>query len=172
MATPKAPSTKANTPAVEENVPDNGQATTASENTDSIVTDTDTTVESPLSPAAALSKEQSDHVNTLASASIELPNDETRVLMLEQMDHQRTLRQALGQVTTTDDDEELRKSAEENVQRLKDRAASYQPAKPEEIEAKPTTWSITAEDGGNISAVNRITGKTYNGPAADFLKKK
>jgi len=168
----KTPSIKANTPPVDETVPQDPQATTASENTDSTVTDSDTVVQSPNAPAAALELEQSDHVNTLASAVTELPTDETRVLVLEQMDHQRTLRQALGHVLTTDDDNDLREAAEANVQRLKDRFTSLQPAKKEEIEAKPTTWSIQAEDGGNIKAVNRITGTEYNGPAADFLKKK
>jgi len=147
------------------------QATTASENTDSVVTDSDSTVQSPLAPIAALEGEQKDHVMTLAKANNELPEDETRVLMLEQMDHQRTLRQALGTVVSGEDDEELREAAQKNVDRLIARSKSYQPAKKEEIEAKPSTWSIKAEDGGNITAINRITGTEYKGPAAEFLRK-
>lgn len=69
---------------------------------------------------------------------------------------------------SAEDEKEQRAFAQARMDKLKTAAPL---SNADELEARPSSWSIVNNGGGNITATNRYTGKVYEGPIANFLKK-
>lgn len=112
---------------------------------------------------AVLKEEMKDRVEAAAER-------DTDVLAAEQRDHQRTMAQALGIPIemTEEDEDELRKVAQDRAEKLKSEATKPDPTSANNA---PANWSIVPISETDVRATNRITGEVYEGPAKDFLTK-
>lgn len=101
-----------------------------------------------------------------AEAQVKHADDKLDTLTLEQLDHKRTLAKALGLGDEPDNDK-LMAEATKRAERLKDKTRDT--SKDEQIESIPATWTVNPTGKGNIHAVNTITGRIYEGPAAGLV---
>lgn len=120
--------------------------------------------------ASAILGEVKDQLNTELKAVQRQGSEESETLIRERMDHQETLARALG-IKGEDgrSKEDKRKEAEERLEAISENKRDT--SKDDVLNARPANWTVVNKGDGKISAVNRITGETYEGATKDFLKK-
>lgn len=125
----------------------------------------------PVTHVAVLTAENVDHVATELAAAVLRVDPENDTYIRERLDHQRTLAAAVGihDFTTSPNDDELRETAQERNTYL--RSMERNKASDAKIEAVPATWNVLSNEDGQLTAVNRVTGKEFSGATEDFFKR-